>query len=110
MQCVWEQEYAVDGRPRFEVGELYRVHFFGKRARPAVENVRDRHTVGDPESEVQVGEAVAGSDSEGAHSCSSDDALVFLCELEHSRAQRVPLFDGNHGSAILAPPKPRIAV
>jgi len=38
------------------------------------------------------------------HSYSSDDALVFLCELEHPRAQRVPLFDGEHRSAILAPP------
>src|SRR5437773_4043220 len=25
LQCVLQQEYAVDGRPRHEVGELYRV-------------------------------------------------------------------------------------
>src|SRR5437764_4595944 len=25
LQCVWQQEYAVSGRPRFEVDELYRV-------------------------------------------------------------------------------------
>src|SRR6266566_6485124 len=96
LQCVWQQEYAVDGRPRFEVGELYRVQFLGERARPAVENVRDRHTVSDPESEVQVGEAVAASDSERANSSSGDDALVFLRELEHSRTQRVSLFDREH--------------
>jgi hypothetical protein len=35
---------------------------------------------------------------------SGDDVLVFLRELEHSRTQRVSLFDGEHSSAILAPP------
>jgi hypothetical protein len=57
--------------------------------------VRDRHTVSDPESEVQVGEAVAASDSERADSGSGDDALVFLGELEHSRTQRLSLSDGE---------------
>src|SRR5215218_5233132 len=96
LQCVWQQENAVDGPPRFEVGELYRVQLLRERARPAVKNVRDRHTISDSESEVQVGEAIAVSDSERAHSGSGDDALVFLRELEHSRTQRVSLFDGEH--------------
>ncbi len=67
----------------------------------------DRHTVSDPESEVQVGEAVTAAVSERAHSGSGDDALVFLRELEHSRTQRVSLFDREHSSAILAPPNSR---
>src|SRR6266566_9287494 len=29
LQCVRQQEDAVDGRPRFEVGELYRVQLLG---------------------------------------------------------------------------------
>ena len=61
-------------------------------------------TVSDPEGEIQVREAIAASDSERAHGGSGDDALVFLRELEHSRAQRVPLFDGKHSSAILVRP------
>jgi hypothetical protein len=81
-----------------------RIKLLAERASPGVENLRDRHAVGDPESEVQVGEAVAGSDSERAHSGTGDDALVFLREPEHSRTQSVSLLDGEHGSAILASP------
>src|SRR6266480_2128574 len=74
LQCVWQQKHAVDGRPRLEVGEHDRVQLLGERARPTLENVGDLHAVSDPESEVQVGEMVAGSVSERAHSGSGDDA------------------------------------
>jgi hypothetical protein len=97
-------EHAVDGRPNFQVDKADRMQLLGKRARPVVENVRDRHGIGDPEREVQVGEAVAASHSEGPHGDAGDDALVVLGELEHSRTQRVPLLDREHSASILEKP------
>src|SRR5256714_1385518 len=64
LQCLWQQEHAIDGRSRYEVGELYRVQLLGERPRPAVQNVGDGHTVGDSKREIQVGEGVAASVSE----------------------------------------------
>jgi hypothetical protein len=58
--------------------------------------LRDRHTVGDSECEVQVGEAVASSNGERAHRSSGNDPLVLVGELEHPRTQRVSLLDREH--------------
>ncbi len=50
------------------------------RARPVIEHVSDRHVVGDAESEVQVGEAVANVHGERAHGSSGNDAPILLRE------------------------------
>ena len=96
LECVREQEHAVDGRPNLEVGEPDGGQLSAERARPVLENVRDRNAVGDPEREVQVGEAIAASDRQRAHSCPRDDALVLVGKLEHPRTQRVSLLDREH--------------
>lgn len=60
LQRVRQQEYAVSGRAAFKIGELYRAEFIGERGRPIIENLGDRDMVGDAESQVQIGEAIAG--------------------------------------------------
>src|SRR5207249_9193087 len=63
-----------------------------------------RHTSGDPEREVQVGEAVAASHSKRPHTGTGDNALVCLSELEHSCTQHVSLLDREHDASILEEP------
>ena len=80
LERVRQQEHAVGGRTALEVGEVHRVELVGERARPVVEDITDRHVVGDAEGEVQVREAVAAVHCERAHSGSGNDALVLLRE------------------------------
>src|SRR5215211_2581870 len=54
LQCVRQEKHAVEGRPRFQVDEANRVQLFSKCARPVVENVCDRHTISDPEGQIEV--------------------------------------------------------
>ena len=56
----------------------------------------DRDVVGDAESEVQVGEAIALVDSERPHGGSGYDAIVLLREPQRALAQGIPLLDGKH--------------
>jgi hypothetical protein len=79
---------------------VHRVEFVHKRARPGIQDLRDRHLIGDGEREVQVGEAIAVVHSERAHHGTRNDTLVILGEAEHSFAERIPLFRGEHGARV----------
>ena len=64
LQCVrGRQERAVDGRPRFEVGELYSLELLGERARPVR---REPFVTGTPSAIAKVRsrseKSIAGSD------------------------------------------------
>jgi hypothetical protein len=54
--------------------------------------------VGDAESEVHVGEAVALVHGERAHGGSGDDARIPLREPEHALAESIPLLNGEHSA------------
>jgi hypothetical protein len=107
LERIGQQEDAVDRGPDFKIDQPYRVELLGKAARPVLENIRDARIARDRKRKVQVREAIAAPHCKRAHSGSGNDALVFLCELKHSSAERIPLFDCEHSAAILAPAAPR---
>ena len=80
LKRVRQQEYAVSGRTALKIGELYRAEFIDERRRPIIENLGDRDVVGDAESEVQVGEAIAVVHSERTHDGSGYDTVILLRE------------------------------
>jgi hypothetical protein len=75
---------------------VHRVEVVGKRPIPVIEDVTHGDAVGDAESEVQVGEAVAFVKGERAHDGSGYDALIFLCEPQQAVAEGLPLLNGEH--------------
>ena len=79
---------------------MHRVELVGERARPVIEHITDRHVVGDPEGEVQVGEAVAAVHSERAHGSSGNDALILLREPKQTLAESIPLLNGEHEARV----------
>jgi hypothetical protein len=54
-----QQEHAVDGRTALKIGEPDGAELIDEPGRPIIENLIDRDVVGDAESEVQIGEAIA---------------------------------------------------
>jgi hypothetical protein len=63
-----------------EVGELHRAAFVAERGGPFIEHPADRNVIGDPEREVQVGEAIAATDRERTYGRSGHDPLILLRE------------------------------
>jgi hypothetical protein len=75
---------------------VHRIELVDERARPLIEHVSDRHVVGDPEGEVQVGEAVAAVDGERANGGSGNHVLILLREPKQVLAKSLALLNGEH--------------
>ena len=97
LQRVRQQEHPVGDRPALEIDERYRVELVDEGSRPVAKDSSDLHVIGDAERQVHVGEAVALIERERAHDGPGDDALVLLPEAQDALAERIPLFDGEHG-------------
>jgi len=80
LESVWQQEHAVDRRPALKVDELHRGQLVAQRASPVVEDFSNGHVVRDCEGEVEVGEAIASAECQGADSGSSNDPPILLGE------------------------------
>jgi hypothetical protein len=86
----------VDRRRALEVDEVHGVQLVGERAGPVLENLGNRHVVGDGEGEVKVREAIAAAERQRPDSGSGNDPFVVLGKRQHAFAQHVPLLDREH--------------
>src|SRR5437588_3719499 len=73
LQAAGEQEDAVDRRLAQEVEEVGRVELKLELPRPLVDNVHDRHAVGDAEGQVEIRPAVSRPMREPADDRAGDD-------------------------------------
>jgi len=99
LECVGEEEDAVDGRVALEIDEFDGTHLIDERVCPVSEYRGDRRRLSDAERQVQVREAVALVHREGSDGGSADDPVIILAQTQHAITQAVSPVNGEHGSS-----------
>jgi hypothetical protein len=94
LQAAGHEEDAIDARPGRQVEQEDAAELLLDRLRPVREHVESRNAFGDAEREVEIGPAVSAARRERADGRAGDDAVVRLGELEHPRANTVPVGGG----------------
>ena len=82
LQPIRQQEHPIDGRADLEIGQANAVALANQRVRPVLEDRADRHVIGDPECEVQVGKiGPPAVERQRADDSSGKNPIVGVCEL-----------------------------